>query len=74
MPNLAYRFPLVSEVDCFAFNFLSLVPTRNFPVERFEALAVVRELATKCFEVFVLDGELMIKRTELIRAALKPSL
>jgi hypothetical protein len=74
VPHLAYRFPLAREVDCFAFNFLLLVPTRNFALERFEVLAVNVELATKRFEVFAVDGELMIKRTELIRFALKPSL
>jgi len=74
LPTVAYRCPLDREVDRFAFNFLLPVPTRDLPLERFEVLAVNGELATKCFEVFVVDDELMIKRTELIRLALKPSL
>jgi hypothetical protein len=52
---------------------LSLVPTRCFPPERFAVLAEVEGPETNRFEVFVVDGELIIKRTELIREALKPS-
>jgi hypothetical protein len=59
LPHLAYRRPLAREVDRFAFDFLLPVPPRDLPLERFEGFAV--------------DGELMIKRTESIRLALKPN-
>ena len=52
---------------------MPLAPTRYFPSERFDVLAAVAEPAPWRFEVFVEDGELIIKRTELIREALKPS-
>lgn len=55
-------------------DFFLVAATRDLPLERFRALALGGEVATKRFLVFVVDGEFMIMRTELTRLGLKPSL